>query len=240
MGKKLVMDNTPLVSVLMNCYNGEKFLKEAIDSVYQQSYQNWEIIFWDNASIDNSAEIALSYDSRLKYFKSESTTALGEARVLAVDKAQGKYIAFLDCDDLWYPQKLFKQIEMINNNNLGFVYCKTDIINERGSSILKATSETLPDGFIFPGLVKENFIPFVSVLLPIKVYNECGRFPKDYKNSTDYYLFLKIAQRYKIFDLCEDYILELCEHTHDNKNKNEGFKDVFLVCLYRYLMQKHL
>jgi glycosyltransferase involved in cell wall biosynthesis len=187
----------PLVSVIMNCYNGERFLREAIDSVYQQSYQDWEIIFWDNASIDNSAEIALSYDGRLKYFKSESTTTLGEARVLAVDKAQGKYIAFLDCDDLWYPQKLLKQIEAINNN-LGFVYCKADTIIERNSHVLKATSKALPNGLIFPSLAKRNFIPFVSVLMPIKVYNECGGFPKNYKNSTDYYLFLKIEEKYKI------------------------------------------
>ena len=195
----------PLVSIIMNCYNGEKFLREAIDSIYQQSYQSWEIIFWDNASIDDSAEIALSYDDRLKYFKSESTTTLGEARVLAVDKAKGKYIAFLDCDDVWYPQKLIKQIEAINNNNLGLIYCKADTLIERNSNILKATSKALPDGFIFPSLVKRNFIPFVSVLMPIKVYNECGGFPKDYKNSTDYYLFLKIAKKYKIHSIQKAY-----------------------------------
>ena len=197
--------NSPLVSVIMNCYNGEKFLREAIDSVYQQSYQNWEIIFWDNASIDNSAEIALSCDSRLKYFKSESTTALGEARVLAVDKAQGKYIAFLDCDDFWYPKKLSIQIEAINNNNVGFIYCKTDTITEQSDNVLKTSSETLPNGFIFSSLVKRNFIPFVSVLMPIKVYNECGGFPKNYKNSTDYCLFLKIAKKYKIHAIQKAY-----------------------------------
>ena len=61
----------PLVSVIMNCYNGEKYLREAIDSIYAQTYTNWEIIFWDNASTDNSAEIAKLSDSRLKYFYGE-------------------------------------------------------------------------------------------------------------------------------------------------------------------------
>ena len=63
------MKPTPLISVIMNCYNGEAFLKNAIDSVYAQTYKNWEIIFWDNASTDTSADIALSYDKKINYFK---------------------------------------------------------------------------------------------------------------------------------------------------------------------------
>ena len=62
------MNKDPLVSVIINCYNGERFLKEAIDSVYAQTFSDWEIILWDNASTDNTAEIAMSYDDRLKYF----------------------------------------------------------------------------------------------------------------------------------------------------------------------------
>ena len=65
------MNNQPLVTIIMNCYNGEKYLKEAIDSVYNQTYDNWEIIFWDNASTDKSAEIAKSYNSKIRYFSSK-------------------------------------------------------------------------------------------------------------------------------------------------------------------------
>ena len=104
---------TPLVSIIMNCYNGEKFLKEAIDSIYAQTYSNWEIIFWDNASTDDSACIAKSYDDRLKYHLAQETTPLGEARDLALKKINGKYISFLDCDDIWLPKKLkfFEELE---------------------------------------------------------------------------------------------------------------------------------
>ena len=66
--KEIPKIDQPLVSVIMNCYNSDKYLKEAIDSVYNQSYSNWEIIFWDNASNDSSSAIAKSYDERLKYF----------------------------------------------------------------------------------------------------------------------------------------------------------------------------
>ena len=90
----------------MNCYNGEKYLREAIDSIYAQIYENWEIIFWDNNSIDNSAEIAKTHDNKLKYFKGNHTVPLGAARKKAFEKASGEWIGFLDTDDYWYFQKL--------------------------------------------------------------------------------------------------------------------------------------
>ena len=70
--------NNPLVSVIMNCYNSDQYLQEAIESIYAQTYSNWEIIFWDNASIDDSAKIAKSYDERIKYYLASETTSLGE------------------------------------------------------------------------------------------------------------------------------------------------------------------
>ena len=111
--KKNKIDNELLVSVIMNCYNGEKYLREAIDSVYSQTYKDWEIIFWDNASTDRSAEIAKSYNSKLKYFRGEKTIPLGAARNKALEKCSGDYVAFLDCDDLWMEDRLKKQMELM-------------------------------------------------------------------------------------------------------------------------------
>ena len=96
-----------LVSIIMNCYNGEKFLKEAINSVYNQKYQNWEIIFWDNQSTDKSKEIIETLkNDKVKYFYSKEHTNLGKARAEAINKASGDFIAFLDVDDLWDPEKI--------------------------------------------------------------------------------------------------------------------------------------
>src|SRR5437868_4501867 len=104
-------ETAPLVSVIMNCLNGEQFLRDAIDSVIAQTYANWEIVFWDNASTDASASIAQSYhDDRIRYFRGDSTVPLGHARNLAIQKSRGTFIAFLDCDDLWLPTKLEKQL----------------------------------------------------------------------------------------------------------------------------------
>ena len=121
------LSNPPLVSVIMNCYNSGEFLREAIDSVYSQTYANWEIIFFDNASTDNSAEIAKSYDSKLRYYREEKTITLGAARNKAIALVRGEFVAFLDCDDIWLPCKLEKQIPLFHDNNVNLVY--SDVIN---------------------------------------------------------------------------------------------------------------
>ena len=95
-------DNTTLVSIIMNCHNGEMYLSEAVESVLSQTYRNWELIFWDNQSNDRSSEIIKScIDPRIYYHYAKEFTTLGEARNLAISKSQGKFIAFLDADDIW-------------------------------------------------------------------------------------------------------------------------------------------
>ena len=102
--------NPPKVSVIMNCFNGEKYLRESLDSIFCQTYEDWEIIFWDNASTDGTQQIATSYDSRLKYFRAEVNTPLGSARNMALEKATATYVAFLDSDDYWQKKKLEIQV----------------------------------------------------------------------------------------------------------------------------------
>ena len=118
------MNKELLVSVIMNCYNGEKYLREAIESVINQTYTNWEIIFWDNVSTDKSSEIVKSYDDvRIKYFCADENTPLGSARNKAIEKSNGELIAFLDVDDLWLPKKLELQVPLFEKNyKVGLVY----------------------------------------------------------------------------------------------------------------------
>ena len=105
-------NSNPLISVIMNCHNGEKFLRQSIESVISQSYKNWELIFWDNKSNDNSANIFKSYDdNRLKYFYNSSKTTLYKARNLSIQKAQGEFLTFLDTDDFWS----YKRLEKLNS-----------------------------------------------------------------------------------------------------------------------------
>lgn len=115
--------NEPLVSVIMNCRNCEKYLREAIDSVFAQTYGNWEIIFFDNASDDSSEVIAKSYGEKLRYFRSEQTISLGAARNAAINNAHGELIAFLDTDDRWLPNKLEWQVDLfLKRTEIDFAY----------------------------------------------------------------------------------------------------------------------
>ena len=127
----------PLVSILMNCYNGEKYLQEAIDSVLAQTYTNWELIFWDNRSTDQSAEIFKSYnDTRLKYFLTPEHTDLGGGRARAFQYLTGEFIAILDTDDIWFPKKLEKQVPLFEDPEIGFVISDTFFFNEKTEKAL--------------------------------------------------------------------------------------------------------
>ena len=124
----------PLVSIVMNCHNSAEYLREAIDSIYSQSYGHWQIIFWDNASTDDSAKIAKSYDAKLCYYCGDNLVPLYEARNLAVAHCDGNYIAFLDCDDIWIGDKLERQISEVNKG-AKIVYGGFDIIDANGKLV---------------------------------------------------------------------------------------------------------
>lgn len=217
------MKDLPLVSVIMNCFNGEKFLKEAIDSVFSQTYVNWEIIFWDNCSSDRTQEIASCYDERLIYYRAKETTPLGVARVLASTKATGRYMAFLDCDDTWSAEKLSLQIDkfLTSDVDLGFVYGRSDAIYEldNGRRQLIHEGRQLPEGYIFGELVKENFIVFSSAVVDRIKFEECGGFPSHFKNSTDYWIFLSLANKYPVALIDE----VCCSYRIHSNNLSSGF-----------------
>lgn len=120
------MTEKPLVSVIINCYNSEKYLRETIDSLIAQTYDNWEAIFWDNCSTDKTAEIIASYNEpRFRYFLAEKNTPLGEARNRAMERINGVYFCFLDSDDSWTKDFLRIGITSLIDKNQGCVgfYC---------------------------------------------------------------------------------------------------------------------
>lgn len=196
----------------MNCYNGSKYLNNAIDSVLQQSYEKWEIIFWDNVSTDDSAQKVAQYsDNRIRYFYASDHTDLGEARNRAVAEASGEWVAFLDCDDLWMPEKLKKQVDIIlqEDDSLSLVYGKTNILIEDAGKESKwgkrmhqmseaQTDANLPEGRIFEQLLEENFISLVSSMVRRDKYIEVGGINPAYNRAEDYELFVKIAHKYKV------------------------------------------
>jgi len=190
--------SSPLVSVIMNCYNSDRFLKEAIDTIYAQSYPNWEIIFWDNVSTDQSASIAKSYDSRTKYYCADETAPLGEARNLAMRKATGKYITFLDCDDLYMPEKLQAQVDLMEEGGYVFSYGSAIIIDEFGYE-KKHAPAVYESGFIFANLLTRYEINMQSAMMDRSMLESKGLgFPVNFQFGPDYDLFMDIASQFPI------------------------------------------
>jgi len=197
------VSSAPLVSIVMNCYNSDRFLREAIESIYSQTYSNWEIIFWDNASTDDSASIAKSYDERIKYYQASETTRLGEARNLALSKVSGEYVAFLDCDDLYLADKLEQQIAIMHGSDYAMCYGSALVINENGICIGK-NKVTEKHGFLLNKLLLNYEINMQTVMIRMSVINiDRLSFDDSLKFSPDYDLFMRIAINHKVCSISE-------------------------------------
>jgi glycosyltransferase involved in cell wall biosynthesis len=189
------MNNQPLVSVVMNCYNGERHLKEAIDSIYKQTYRNWEIIFWDNFSNDASAKIAKSYDNRVKYFLAAETSPLGEARNFALNKVSGKYIAFLDCDDVYLTYKLEQQVNLMESKKYVMCYGSVSVINEEGKEFKKNIVKN-KSGNLFSSLLEHYEINMQTVMLNKDyIFNNQLSFNENMSFCPDHNLFMTVASQ---------------------------------------------
>jgi glycosyltransferase involved in cell wall biosynthesis len=195
------------VSVIINCFNGEEYLKNSLESILNQSYKNWELIFFDNNSNDNSYEIFKSFnDERFKYFKSSSKVSLSQARNIAVSKCTGEWIGFCDCDDVWHKNKLEFQVEKVKSSldsKLALVYGKSSLIVENNYKKkinwrkLKYNLELSSDE-LFYKLIHKNFIFWGSVLINKKVFIELGGIDPELNQAEDFDIILKIAKRYNV------------------------------------------
>ena len=166
------LERQPLVSVIMNCYNGDKYLREAIDSVLAQTYQNWEIIFWDNQSTDRSAEVFKGYtDARLRYLYSPTHTLLYEARNYAIEKANGEFLAFLDVDDWWCPEKLEKQIPLFDDLTVGFACSNYWIVNEVRGNKKKFRNKAIPSGWVLNEILTNYPVGMLTLILRRTIFD---------------------------------------------------------------------
>ena len=122
----------PLVSVIINCFNGARFIENALISVFKQTYKNFELIIWDNQSTDDTKKIVDSFsDERIKYYYADKHTNLYTARNKAVKKSNGQFITFLDCDDWWENNKIEKQIKKFQTGDFSIVYANQRLIFDK-------------------------------------------------------------------------------------------------------------
>ena len=188
-------NNQPLVSVIMNCYNGETYLRESIESVLNQTYKNWELIFWDNKSSDKSKEVFKSYkDPRLKYFYAPEHTSLYKARNLAIEKSNGDFISFLDTDDFWDKKKLELQIIHFDDEKVGLVFSNFWLVKKDLKKKL-AIKEKLPKGDVYSEILKNYTIAILTVVMRKKYYLKLKkRFDDRFSFVGDFDLFLRLSK----------------------------------------------
>lgn len=189
-------NNQPLISIIMNCYNGEKYLSESIKSVLSQTYQNWELIFWDNRSDDKSAEIFKSYkDKRFKYFYANEHTPLYKARNLAIEQSKGDFISFLDVDDLWSNNKLELQIPYFNNSDVGVVFSNLWLVKKDVKKKRLYINKKLPRGKIYDELIDNYSIGIVTAVIRKKLYLKSKKkFDERFSIVGDFDLFTRLSK----------------------------------------------
>ena len=164
--------NKPNVSVITPVYNAEKFLKETIDSVLKQTYKDYDYLLVDDCSTDSSADIVKEYaenDNRVKYIKLKENSGAAVARNTGLEHAQGRYIAFVDSDDLWYPEKLEKQLTFMQENNEAFTSTKYEHITEDGEVL---SAPDFPERLNYSGLLKNTAIACSTVVIDREVIGD--------------------------------------------------------------------
>jgi glycosyltransferase involved in cell wall biosynthesis len=185
----------PLVSIVINCYNGERYLRQSIESILDQSYQNLELIFWDNHSTDQSKNIIESYDDkRIKYFFSKNHTTLYQARNLALKKCKGDFVCFLDVDDYFIKNKIAKQLLYFNNQKVGVIYSNYYRYYEDINKRKLLTNKLLPSGNLTQYILEESQISFMTVMIRKKSLDSLeSNFDRKYSIIGDYDLLYRLS-----------------------------------------------
>lgn len=189
-----------LVSVIMPSYNTDKFIKQSIESVIDQTYKNWELIIVDDCSTDNTDNVVASIsDDRIVYLKNKVNSGAAVSRNRALREAKGRWIAFLDSDDLWSPDKLEKQIKFMEDNDYHFSYTNYEEMDEDGNKTgvhitgPKKITKTGMYNYCWPGCLTVMYDAQVVGLIQIE----------DIKKNNDYAMWLKVCKKVDCYLLDE-------------------------------------
>ncbi|WP_062297797.1 glycosyltransferase family 2 protein [Nostoc piscinale] len=221
----------PKVSVIIPTYQRSHLVGQAIESVLAQTYCNYEIIVVNDGSTDNTEEILAQYaDQVIAIHQDNRGTAA--ARNAGIRVSQGQYLAFLDDDDLWEPQKLEKQIPLLEtDSSIGLVYTDMVIFNEAG--ILPGT---YLNGFVPPQtvtpltLLHGNFFPMPTIIIRRVCWEQLGGFDESLRSSEDYDLWLRIVEEWAVGYVNEP-LARYCRHSENSKQLSQNTETMLLTTL---------
>jgi glycosyltransferase involved in cell wall biosynthesis len=198
-----------LISVIIPCYNSEKTINRAIDSVINQSYKNLEILVIDDGSTDNTRNIINNYiknDTRIKYFYLDNSGGPSLPSNFGVDKSEGEFVAFLDHDDEWALNKLERQLNLIKSDQIDFVSCFTYFVN----TITGFSDRVIIKKYLnYKNIILEkNFIlSLSSILMKKKVFCDIGGFDERLKGIQDWDLYIRLFVKGYQFGFIDNYLL---------------------------------
>jgi glycosyltransferase involved in cell wall biosynthesis len=210
----------PKVSVIIPTYNRAEYLCSAIRSVLSQTFQDFEIIVVDDASTDNTNEIVDGFnDSRIKYIRHETNKGGSAARNTGIKMSSGEYIAFLDDDDEWLPEKLELQVNLMENSSpkVGVVYTGFLILDRSTGKVL---TQRIPSkrGYLFNELAKGNCIGTTSTpLLRKECFEKVGLFDENLPSSQDYDMWIRVSKEFHLEYIGKPLVKY---YIHDNKISN--------------------
>lgn len=187
-----------LVSIIMPSYNTAKYIEESVNSVLAQTYTNWELIIVDDCSNDNTMEILSRYnDKRIRVFQNEVNSGAAVTRNKALLEAKGKWIAFLDSDDLWVPDKLEKQLKFMQSNGYVFSYTNYECVDERTRSL--GTYVTGPNMVDWKMLHRCNWCGCLTVMYDVEKTGLV--LSPNIRKRNDWIMWLQVAKS------CDGYLL---------------------------------
>jgi glycosyltransferase involved in cell wall biosynthesis len=209
----------PTVSINLCCYNSEKYLRETLDSIVNQTYKDWELVIINDGSSDSTEGIIKEYLSKgwPIVYHSQSNKGLGYSRNKAIELSRGDYIAIIDHDDLWMPEKLEKQLVLFNNRpEIGLVYSDGFTCSADGQCKLNSTyyGGRYPRGRVLAQLFMGNVVICAAMIMRRSVLDHIGLFNPDYNQVEDYDLLLRISEKYD-FDYCDEPLITYRLHENN-------------------------
>ena len=237
-----------MVSIIITTYNREKYIGRAVQSVLRQTYGKYELIIVDDGSTDNTQEIIqklIEKDNRVRYIKLEQNQGVSHARNVGMQEAKFDFIAFLDSDDEWYPNKLELQMRKMleSSEETGLVFCRMSGIGRDGKERFVCPAQSIEkemlEGEIFLRLLRANVIGTPSVLIRRKCMEQVGGFKESLTCLEDWEWILRIAKNWRI-GFVDEILVEVHKLDGSVSMNIAGYliTRCYIVSLYREVMRK--
>ncbi len=213
----------PAVSVIVPTHNRAHLIGETLQSILAQTFQDFEIIVVDNGSTDGTDRVVAALaDPRIRYYWQEDTGVPADSRNAGVRMAQGKYVAFLDSDDLWRPEKLEKQLALFARRpEVGWGYSGAVVFISNDPAKAQPRRVRMYRGQVLVPLVLGNFVVCSSIMIRRDILDEVGGFNPEFTRADDYDLLLRIAEKYEC-DYVDEPLVAL--RVHSKNFSWDGFR----------------